>query len=392
MENWGSTAKTLLLNEDFGLVLNYENNWMKDELKNLNLEDDGYEERARRIFEYVRDNFKVTNKEGFSKNSIWTQNSLKDVFKKREGNVAEINLLLTSMLRHAKIVADPLILSTRDHGIASATYPLIEEYNYVICMVYLGDRMITLDASQPYNGFGQLPVECYNGWGHIINLEKPLPVLFEPDSINEASVTSVFIISDEKGQPSGSLKSSFGKAGSYQRRQEIKNSSEKAYEAKIQTLKGSDLVIENFGIDSLNKYTLPLSIHYDFEFKKHLSEDIFIFNPMLDEGYKTNPFKSMERHFPVEIPFKIDDTYLLNMEIPAGYQVDELPKSAKVAYNENEGFFEYIIQKNDHNIQMRVRFKFNKAYFPMEEYADLRDFFAFIVKKENEQIFFKKIK
>ncbi len=41
---------------------------------------------------------------------------------------------------------------------------------------------------------------------------------------------------------------------------------------------------------------------------------------------------------------------------------------------------------------MRVHLKFNKAIFPGREYPTLRDFFAFVVKKESEQIVFKKIK
>ncbi len=41
---------------------------------------------------------------------------------------------------------------------------------------------------------------------------------------------------------------------------------------------------------------------------------------------------------------------------------------------------------------MRVRLKLNKAIFPAEEYTTLRDFFAFVVKKESEQVVFKKIK
>ena len=56
--------------------------------------------------------------------------------KTRQGNVAEINLLLTAMLRKAGIEADPMILSTRDNGIANTSYPLISEYNYVICVVF----------------------------------------------------------------------------------------------------------------------------------------------------------------------------------------------------------------------------------------------------------------
>ncbi len=94
----------------------------------------------------------------------------------------------------------------------------------------------------------------------------------------------------------------------------------------------------------------------------------------------------------MEMPYKIDEIYLLNMDIPSGYQVDELPNSVRVAYNENEGLFEYLIQKGDGHLQMRVHLKLNKAFFPVDEYTTLRDFFAFVVKKESEQIVFKKIK
>ena len=157
-------------------------------------------------------------------------------------------------------------------------------------------------------------------------------------------------------------------------------------------MSGSDIEIQNFEVDSLNKYDFPLTVHYEFDLKKQSAADILYFDPMFGEQYKTNPFKSMERHYPVEIPYLLDDTYTLTMDIPSGYQVDELPKSARVAYNEKEGLFEYLVQKGEGNIMMRVHLKLNKAFFPVEEYTTLRDFFAFMVKKENEQIVFKKIK
>jgi hypothetical protein len=80
------------------------------------------------------------------------------------------------------------------------------------------------------------------------------------------------------------------------------------------------------------------------------------------------------------------------MEVPEGYTVDEMPKGAKVLFNDTEGFFEYLLQRNGDNIQFRSRIKLNKANFKPEDYATLRDFFAFIVKKQSEQIVFKKKK
>jgi hypothetical protein len=392
LENWHSTARTLLQDEDFGLALNHVNNWMGDELKDRLQGANSNEQKTKIIFEYVRNNFRILDKDGYSKNSVWAITSLKDVFDKKQGNVAEINLLLTAMLRHAGINADPLILSTRDNGYASAIYPLIDEYNYVICVVDLVDKQLILDASGPYLDFGQLPVECYNGYGHVMNEENPQAIFFTSDSIVENGATSVFIINDEKGQISGTYKTEYGKYESLDKRQEIKQGSVKLYEKKIQTSGGSDMTIENIGIDSLSNYHFPLSVRYDFLLKNFSSGNVFYMKPMLNSGYQANPFTSMERQYPVEMPYKINDSYFFSMEIPAGYEVDEIPKSVKVAYNENEGFFEYLIQKNESNIQMRVRLVLNKAFFPSEEYGPLRDFFAFVVKKENEQIVFKKIK
>lgn len=385
--SWNEACKKLLSREDFGLALNYDNHWMADELKNITRGAVSSEEKARKIYAFVRDNFTCTDHD-----SKYARSSLKEVFKNHSGNVAEINLLLTAMLRHEGIGADPMILSTRDNGFTIQTYPLMGQFNYVVCVVRIKDKQILLDASQPYCGFGNLVESCYNGYGRIVNEENPYLVNISPDSIRESEMTNVLIINDEKGKLTGSYTSTLGWNGSYDLREEIKKVNEKEYFKKIQTRYGSDYSLENFSVDSISKLDYPVTIHYDFDIKNSSSPDIIYFDPLLHDQYTTNPFKSMERHYPVEMPYRLDEMYTLNMEIPNGYQVDEIPKSAKVALNENDGIFEYLIQKGPTNIQMRVHLKLNKAFFPTDDYATLRDFFGYIVKKESEQIVFKKTK
>jgi hypothetical protein len=92
------------------------------------------------------------------------------------------------------------------------------------------------------------------------------------------------------------------------------------------------------------------------------------------------------------MPYARAETYLLNMEIPEGYTVEELPKSSRVDYNGDEGLFEYLVVKNPSFIQLRSTIKLNKATFFPEDYQTLRDFFGYIVKKHSEQIVLKKIK
>ncbi len=38
---------------------------------------------------------------------------------------------------------------------------------------------------------GNYRLDCYNGYGHIVNEEKPLAIIFTPDSVSEASLTNV---------------------------------------------------------------------------------------------------------------------------------------------------------------------------------------------------------
>ena len=389
---WNLLSKDLLEYENFGVALSHENGWMADELQGILQQSGSDEDKVQKIYGYVRDHFKTVAEEGYSIHGLFTHNSLKEVFRKKQGNVAELNLLLTAMLRKAGIRADPMILSTRENGLADPSYPLLAEYNYVICIVYLNEKLIKLDASEHYIGFGQLPVSCYNGWGHVINVEKPYPIYFTTDSNRENSMTTVIIINDEHSKLSGAYKKVNGNIESQEIREEIGTGSLKEYSKKVISANESNLAIDSVQLDSLTHFNYPLGVRYDFVVKQSSGADIVYFNPLLGEGYKSNPFKSMNRHYPVEIPYLIDETYILNMEIPTGYQVDEIPKSARVAYNNNEGMFEYLIQKGENAIQMRVKLKLNKTLFPTDEYGTLRDFFAFVVEKENEQIVFKKTK
>ena len=144
-------------------------------------------------------------------------------------------------------------------------------------------------------------------------------------------------------------------------------------------------------IDSLDNYDHPVQVRYNIDCDLPDS-DILYFNPMLGEGYKDNPFKSENRMYPVEMPYARDELYIFTMDIPTGYEVDELPQSVKINLNKDDGVFEYMISKSSTTVNLRSRIRLNRATFGSEEYAALRGFFAQIVKKQSERIVFKKKK
>jgi len=387
LADWLTISDGLMKSENFGADLSINNGWLDDDLKKINKESAGKLDKMRNIFSFVRDSFTCMGRAG-----IQIRGSLKSVFKNRAGTVAEINLLLIAMLIHEGIQADPVILSTRDHGFPNETYPLMEKYNYVICLAKGDSSYYGLDASQKNMGFAFLPVYCYNGQAMIIREGNPAPIYLLADSAKEIKLTSVFIVNGEKGGLSGSLQTTLGHFASDETREKIKKTSQKEFFRDLLQNYSSDIKISNESIDSLNRLDDPLTIHFDFDLNFTGKEDMIYFTPSVGEIYKENPFKSAQRIYPVEMSFAMDYVYVLDMEIPVGYQVEEMPKSAKITLNETDGFFEYLIQKNETNIQLRTRVKLNKAFFPPEEYKSLRDFFNDIVEKQSEQIVFKKKK
>ncbi|MEO8771879.1 MAG: transglutaminase domain-containing protein [Ferruginibacter sp.] len=164
MASWPEAATDLLKDEDFGESLRKDNPWLNDFMPAAVNGAVNDLDKARNIFAWLRDNMTCTNH-----NRKYIETSLKTVLKTRNGNEAEINLLLTDMLKKAGLNADPVILSTRSHGIVYALYPLLDRFNYVITRLQVNNNDYYLDASQPGLGFGKLTNDVYNGHARVIN-------------------------------------------------------------------------------------------------------------------------------------------------------------------------------------------------------------------------------
>jgi hypothetical protein len=82
----------------------------------------------------------------------------KKKYKDKTGNVAEINLMLTAMLRYASLNANPVLVSTRSNGISF--FPNRSAFNYVIA-IEVADGLI-LDATEQFSSPNILPLRVLN--------------------------------------------------------------------------------------------------------------------------------------------------------------------------------------------------------------------------------------
>ncbi|MBN8852514.1 MAG: hypothetical protein BGO55_02050 [Sphingobacteriales bacterium 50-39] len=381
---WAKATEELLKREDFGEPLTDDKDWLNALLAKITAGVSEPLGQAKAIYYYTEEHFTCTD-HYYAR----IKTDLHDVLKKNSGTVGDINLLLAAMLRQKGFQADPVLLSTREYGFNLAKYPILDRLNYVIVRLSLGGVVYYLDAAHPELGFGQLAGNCYNGHARVISDKDSGSVYFEADSLHEKRTTMVFLINGAGGLE-GTYQAVLGPVESYNVRRRVSDIGEKEYFKKIQTSYGEDLELGQTNLDSLDKKEDPITVRYSFALKQASGASMLYFNPFFGDIQRENPFKAADRKYPVEMPYTTDNLYLLNLEIPEGYDVEELPKSARVALNGDEGSFEYLIARQDNMIQLRCRIKLNKANFPADDYASLRDFYAFVVKKQSEQIILKK--
>lgn len=385
MNDWPSTVNSLMERDDFGKLINANNGWLDEYLKPLLQGAANEEEKARRIYGFVRDGFTCT-----VTRALIAEQSLRSVVKSQKGSVCELNLLLVAMLRHAGFQADPVILSTRENGYVNAVYPLINRYNYVVAEALVNGRPLFMDASRPQLAFGRIPYYCYNGSARLLD-KLATPLSFEPDSLVERQFTLVNISNVNK-KWAGHLRYTPGYNEAVDLREAIRSKGKDEYSKEFETDLGSSISMSNFVVDSLRNPDQPLALACDFTFSIN-DEEILYINPIIKDGYGENPFKAALRYHPVEMPYTLDQVYVATIQVPEGYEVEELPKQARMIMNdEGDAAFDYLISHSGGVISMRVQLKVKRTFFDPSEYAMLREFFNHVVAKEGEQIVFKKKK
>jgi hypothetical protein len=318
--------------------------------------------------------------------------NIKSTFQKKQGNVVDINLLLLAMLKKAGMNGYPVILSTREHGLVNDVYPILSKFNYVIVQLLGKEKNYLLDATRSDVKFNELPEYCYNGHARVVNDEMSL-LNINPDSLIETNVTTLFISNavDSQGRKimNGVLSINLSKPESKQIRNDIQNQNEQYVLEEKNKKMPKGVTLTQLDIKGLNNKEEKLQMKYSISLDPN-GEELIYFNPLLDEIQHKNPFKNTKRLIPVELPYCFNSTYVMTMNIPEGYEIEDIPTSTKTMLNEDDASFEYLITHDDNTIQLRNKFNFNKTRYSSEDYDNLRMFFDKIIAKQLEQIVFRK--
>ena len=141
LNTWDKVAEQLMDSKYFGKKLDAGGD-VEDQSEALTSGIADSLQRLVTIYDFVRNTIVWNERRGW-----YSEVDLDDILESKTGSSADINMLLIAMLREAGIKADPVLLSTRDNGKIQKLYPLLDQFNYVICRAIGNGKPYLLDAT-----------------------------------------------------------------------------------------------------------------------------------------------------------------------------------------------------------------------------------------------------
>ena len=335
------------------------------------------------IFEFVKVKVKWNGFIGYS-----IENGVRKAYREGVGNTADINLMLTSMLRYAGLNANPVLVSTKNNGIP--LFPSTSGFNYVISLIETPEGNILLDASENYSSPNVLPKRALNWQGRII-LKSIWYVSALP---KKASIDfkSINYKINEDLTISGKIRNRLTSHNALSYRKEFKNFNNKEHIEHLEKDNG-EIIVSSLKIENEADISKPILMSYEFKLDNNIESigDKLYLSPLLFFTYDDNPFKEETRDYPIDFVYPYLDKYMVNILLPEGYEVEALPENINYKLPEDGGNYSYLIKKNGNYLQLSIVFNYPNSLVLSSRYQAFRAFFNSYIEKASEKIVLKKI-
>lgn len=381
---WADLDKTITESEKFGKQLKKVSSF-KEIATPIIVGKSTDEEKADAIYKYVQQNFNTNQNIG-----IYTSQDLKDTYKSKTGNSADLNLLTIALMKSVNIKAYPIILSTRSHGIVY--FPSINAFNNVIIGVEILGKTYHYDASNKYASKDILPIHNLNWMGRLIRDDgTSKDILIEPKIKSRFGVSANLKVNLTNNSIDGKFRRSFNNYEAFIVRNRYENLSNDKIVKKIEETYESE--IENYTVNNLND--LAENVEESFTTTKESSFDVIgnkvYLKPLHIFGVQENPFKEEERNYPIDFIYPQTNAYTVTYEIPEGYEVDFLPAIKKFVTGSNSISASWYVIKDEKQIKVKFNLDYNIAFIESKEYYDIKKIFDEVIKFKDERIVLKKI-
>lgn len=382
--SWSSVAKDIYSAPSFGGELKKQS-YFKDQIEALLAQTSNDYEKVAALFQFVKNNVKWNGR--YSK---YAENGVRKALKEKTGNVADINLMLTSMLRYAGLDANPVLLSSKGNGIP--LFPTSTGFDYVVSSVTFSDgKYMVLDATEFYSMPNFLPTRASNWKGRLIKKNGTSKWVSLQSGKPAIEDNTIMISFDEDFIAKGKIRTKFDNLNALRYRSGYNHVKEESLITNYE--EENKIEIEEFKVDNTLNISKPIIRTIAFECEdlvEQIGDKLYI-EPLLFLTQRENPLKLNERKFPIEFDASWKDSFNIIINIPEGYKIEDIPKPVAIALPDNMGYFKFKTNQMGNKMKTNCTIEFKQATIPAQYYPYLKEFYSQVIKKESEKIVLRKI-
>jgi hypothetical protein len=382
--DWETVIKNIYESDSFGSELN-KTGYYENDLDALLNGVTNQVERIAVVFSYVKSRMNWNDIYGYRCND-----GVKKAYQEKKGNAAEINLMLTSMLRYAGIDANPILISTRSNGVS--LFPSRTAFDYVISGVELNNQVVLLDATNKFSLPNILPIRDLNWFGRIIRKNGSSAQINLMPTFNSKDVVNIMASIGSDGNIIGKIREQYLDYNAFVYRVNNHDVTKESYIEKLEK-RFQGLEIDEFEVQNTNDLSKPVVENYSFTSTNSVEiiGDKMYVSPFMFFTTTENPFKQETREYPIDFVYPNQDKYNINLTIPEGYVVETMPQPKAVSMPEETGSFKYNLSNNNNQIQIIFTLDINQAIIGSEYYDALKNFYKEMINKQTEKIVLKKV-
>ena len=337
-----------------------------------------------------------------------------EVFTHRFGDCKDKATLLSSMLKEIGIDSYYVIIHTERGGVTSTTPPHLGAFNHAILAIRLPQdmndpslravlthpklgRLLIFDPTDEWTPFGSLRGELQANYGMLVTDDGgeliKLPLL--PAELSGVMRTAKLALN-----PSGTLSGDFveQRRGDYamQQRASLKSVSKDADKIKfLESLISQSLgtfQITKASLVNLNQTDQPFGYQYSLVAQNYAKTagNLLLVRPRVVGSNSSDLLETKEpRKYPVEFegPWKNSDT--IEIAIPSGYEVDDLPPPVDADY----GFASYHskTEASGSTLKYTRTFEVKELTVPVTKIEDLKKLYRIIAGDERNNAVLKPV-
>jgi hypothetical protein len=337
-------------------------------------------EIATKLYDYVNHHIQWNNVYGYG-----GIHDITSILKTESGSSGDLNKLICAALLQSGVQARPVLLSTRENGNMLEIYPFVDQFNHMIVLATLDGKDVWIDAGDKYRPLGMLRTESLNKRGWLADETNPAWIDIKPSDSK-----TVYLIKGRitpEGILNADVEARFTGYDAVDQRIAAADAKEK-YGGDLFVCNSTPVKVSGMELINISFPSLPFQLKgkiIDETIATATPERIY-FSPILPVDLNTIPFRLEERAYPIEMPYPLDISIILDLVIPEGYIIESLPEPIRFVPDNGGIQVVYNSSQNPGKVNITMKFALSRLTFDPEEYATIKNLYTHRKEKFNEQI------